>query len=207
MDIKDDFLTSVGFFLYGNDVLHWNDAGVLALVRPWQSDQPGDVRMKVLIAIDNSECSLAAFKSVMESYWPLETEFEIVSVVEPIMGEFPVAITYVDAMVQAQEELKGAAKKFLSQRKEELAEKFQTSCVTTRVYEGDIADTILQRADSFDADLIVLGSHGRRGLNKFLLGSIAERVATHAKCSVEIVRDKNAAKLKKDEGKHVTAAR
>jgi nucleotide-binding universal stress UspA family protein len=43
-------------------------------------------------------------------------------------------------------------------------------------------------ADEWKADLIVLGSHGKHGIEKFLLGSVAESVARHAKCSVMIVR-------------------
>ncbi len=52
---------------------------------------------------------------------------------------------------------------------------------------------ILSDADEWGADLIVCGSHGRRGVNRFLLGSVSEAVATHAKCSVEIIRPKPAA--------------
>jgi nucleotide-binding universal stress UspA family protein len=49
-------------------------------------------------------------------------------------------------------------------------------------------ELILQDADEWGADLIVCGSHGRRGLSRFLLGSVSEAIATHAKCSVEIIR-------------------
>ena len=53
---------------------------------------------------------------------------------------------------------------------------------------GDIRDTIIDAAAEWRADLIVVGSHGQRGIQRFLLGSVAEFVARHAKCSVEIVR-------------------
>lgn len=46
----------------------------------------------------------------------------------------------------------------------------------------------LEQASKWGADLIVLGSHGRKGLKHFLLGSVSETVARHAICSVEIVR-------------------
>ena len=49
-------------------------------------------------------------------------------------------------------------------------------------------DIILQEAASWGADLIALGSHGRHGPDRFLLGSVSEAVAMHAACSVEIVR-------------------
>jgi nucleotide-binding universal stress UspA family protein len=60
--------------------------------------------------------------------------------------------------------------------------------VETAVEVGDIREKIIDCASDWDADLIVVGSHGRSGIPRFLLGSVAEFVARHAKCSVEIVR-------------------
>jgi nucleotide-binding universal stress UspA family protein len=60
--------------------------------------------------------------------------------------------------------------------------------VTSAVEEGDPKSTILDTARDWGADLIVLGSHGRKGLEHFLMGSVSEAVARHAGCSVEIVR-------------------
>ena len=56
------------------------------------------------------------------------------------------------------------------------------------VKKGKVRETILENATEWEADLIVLGSHGRKGVKRFLLGSVAESVARHAPCSVEIVR-------------------
>jgi len=53
---------------------------------------------------------------------------------------------------------------------------------------GDPRAVILDAARAWPADLIVLGSHGRRGLDRFLMGSVAESVAIHAHCSVEVIR-------------------
>ena len=60
--------------------------------------------------------------------------------------------------------------------------------VTTRVVEAEIRTAILDVAADWQADLIVLGSHGRKGIQRFMLGSVAESVARHAPCSVLIVR-------------------
>lgn len=49
-------------------------------------------------------------------------------------------------------------------------------------------EIIPDEASRWGADLIVVGSHGRRGINRFLLGSISEAVAIHADCSVEVIR-------------------
>jgi nucleotide-binding universal stress UspA family protein len=53
---------------------------------------------------------------------------------------------------------------------------------------GHPTSRIVDAAEEWHADLIVVGSHGRRGLERFLLGSVSEVVARHAHCSVEIIR-------------------
>ncbi|HKG22127.1 MAG TPA: universal stress protein, partial [Blastocatellia bacterium] len=50
---------------------------------------------------------------------------------------------------------------------------------------------ITDEAERWGADLIVVGSHGYQGLTRLLLGSVSQAVASHAKCSVEIVRGRN----------------
>jgi nucleotide-binding universal stress UspA family protein len=54
--------------------------------------------------------------------------------------------------------------------------------------EGDAADQIVRACRSTKSDLIVMGTHGRRGLQKFFLGSVAERVVATAPCPVVTVR-------------------
>jgi nucleotide-binding universal stress UspA family protein len=61
------------------------------------------------------------------------------------------------------------------------------------VREGDARSAILDEADSWGADLIVVGSHGRTGLKRLVLGSVAAAVVAHAHCSVEVVRRHGAA--------------
>jgi nucleotide-binding universal stress UspA family protein len=60
--------------------------------------------------------------------------------------------------------------------------------VDTAITVGDVRETIIDSAAEWHADLIVVGSHGQRGLKRLLLGSVAEFVARHAPCSVEVVR-------------------
>jgi nucleotide-binding universal stress UspA family protein len=49
-------------------------------------------------------------------------------------------------------------------------------------------NVIIEEADQTDVDLIVVGSHGHRGIERFMLGSVSEAVALHAHCSVEVIR-------------------
>jgi nucleotide-binding universal stress UspA family protein len=54
---------------------------------------------------------------------------------------------------------------------------------------GEPRALILDSAEACAADLIVVASHGRRGLDRFLIGSVSEAVATYAQCSVEVIRN------------------
>lgn len=58
------------------------------------------------------------------------------------------------------------------------------------IREGDVHNEIVTVADEIDAELIVMGTHGRRGINRLLLGSVAESVARRAHCAVLLVRPK-----------------
>ena len=62
--------------------------------------------------------------------------------------------------------------------------------VITKIISGSAREVILDEAEKWGADLIVLGSHGYSGWRRFLLGSVSHAVAAHAHCSVEIARQK-----------------
>jgi nucleotide-binding universal stress UspA family protein len=62
--------------------------------------------------------------------------------------------------------------------------------VVVHVRRGSPADEIAQLAADLDADLVVVGSHGRRGVSRLVLGSVAERVSRLARCAVWIIRPK-----------------
>jgi nucleotide-binding universal stress UspA family protein len=59
----------------------------------------------------------------------------------------------------------------------------------TVIRQGSPADEILKAAQKMKADLIVTGSHGRHGAQKFLLGSVSSKVIDHAACSVLVIKD------------------
>ena len=56
--------------------------------------------------------------------------------------------------------------------------------------QGDPAEEILRAAERHRADLIVMGSKGLTGLERYLLGSVSRKVARHASCSVLVVRSR-----------------
>ena len=141
--------------------------------------------MKILLAIDDSKFSEAAAKTVAAQFRPPDTEVRILNVVEPPIamleppqmspGYYP---ELEDRLPQARELVDRVAKTLSSAG-------FR---VTTLVVTGDARSVILDDAAEWHADLIALGSHGRRGLRRFFLGSVSDAVARHASCSVQIVR-------------------
>jgi nucleotide-binding universal stress UspA family protein len=144
--------------------------------------------MKILLAIDESKFSEAATNTVITQIKPKDAEIRLLHVVEP----FPVRLARRKGtrespdFVAARMEQREHAKKLLSRATEKL--RSAGFKVTSSVEEGDARDVILNRAERWLADLIVVGSHGRTGLDRFLIGSVSEAVARHARCSVEIVR-------------------
>ena len=61
--------------------------------------------------------------------------------------------------------------------------------ITPKIAEGFPAKVILETIDAEDIDLVVMGSSGKSGIDKFLMGSVAEKVVKSAKCNVLIIHD------------------
>lgn len=144
--------------------------------------------MKILVATDGSKFSEAAIQEVASRFNAKGAEVLILQAVEPLVFSAPpqMAPGYAPELAgQREERLKEAKASVAAASKVLQAGGF---AVTTRVVEADPRTAILDIAAESGANLIVVGSHGRKGLKKFLLGSVAESVARHSSCSVLIVR-------------------
>jgi nucleotide-binding universal stress UspA family protein len=146
--------------------------------------------MKILLATDGSECSKAAVSAVADRPWPENSEIRIISAVEipytPTTETWVIPDSYYKELEKAAEEQAKLATKDAVDRIRD--GKTSGLEVSMKIATGSPKDVILNEAENFDADLIVLGSHGYSGWQRFLLGSVSHAVATHAHCSVEIVR-------------------
>lgn len=152
--------------------------------------------MRVLIAVDESDSSSLAVESVTSRLWPEDTEFRIINVIEPIYHDGAFAnidipsIGDLPSILEAQEQYCNHCIELVIAKKRQIKERHPSNEIDHIVANGYVAETIIKEATEWGADLIVLGSHGRKGIQKFLLGSVAERVAIHSPCSVEIVKQK-----------------
>ena len=145
--------------------------------------------MKILLAVDGSEHSAAAADAVAGRPWPPGTTMRVLSAVERVTP--PAAEVWYDAggsLERTREELTRRAELLTAG----VADTLRAGALTaeTAVREGDPRSVIVDEAEEWGADLIVVGSHGYTGLKRWLLGSVAQSVVSHAPCSVEVVRRK-----------------
>ena len=149
--------------------------------------------MNILLAIDSSPCSHSAVDSVLDRPWPAGTRFHLLSVIEPFHPEFAGwQPAYGPLAYEAQQEQLSATQDLVKHEAERLSEAFGAENVSFAVVEGFIKDRIIQAAQAWPAELIIMGTHGRHGFEKLLLGSISQAVMSSAPCSVEIVKSRKA---------------
>ena len=143
--------------------------------------------MKVLIGIDESPHAQTVLRWVMRTPWPPDTRFLVLSAAPIRMAAYSMievgAMRAVETLeqetVQTHQELVSAAEREL-----------RTAGLPTEgiVEPGDPRDVLIRTAEGKGVDMIVVGSHGRTGLARLLVGSVASYVASHAPCTVVIVR-------------------
>jgi nucleotide-binding universal stress UspA family protein len=135
--------------------------------------------VKILIGVDDSVFSEAAVEAVARRKYDPGTQVRLVSAVEPVYLGFE----------KAQEtNLYARAREAVDRAVRVLRDGETSFEITTEIIEGSAKQVIVEEAERWGADLVVVGSHGRRGMQRFLLGSVSQAVAMHAPCSVEIVR-------------------
>lgn len=150
--------------------------------------------MKILIATDGSNYGQAAvnFAAKVVSQ-PDTTEVKIVSVIEPFaLNEIETVIEETDELASLTSAAARQADAVGKRLVNDFREKFSGTKieVSNEVLGGPAARTVVEKAEEWNADLIVVGSHGKGFWKRAWLGSVSDRVAHHAPCSVLIVREK-----------------
>jgi nucleotide-binding universal stress UspA family protein len=142
---------------------------------------------QILYATDFSTTSRKALDTALALARAQNCKLTVLNVLAPIvlMPE-----QYLDAMTM--DRLQKQAREWSTRQLTALATRAKKAGVKASVLlrEGDAAEQIVRTSRTTKSDLIVMGTHGRRGLQKFLLGSVAERVLRAAPCPVVTVRGK-----------------
>ena len=156
---------------------------------------------RILIGYDGSECADAALDDLTHAGLPLDADVQILSIAEVwLPPPPPSSYEIVDQAEKATSPAdlqhgfaKGcaAAKAALAlaeRARDRVLANFPNWKVTADSSCGSPAWELIARADQWKPDLIVVGSHGRTALGRFVLGSVSQRVLNEARCSVRISR-------------------
>jgi len=147
---------------------------------------------RILLATDGSDMSILATRSIAERPWPAGTEVRILCAVELALTTFEGALEPPFVNDRAMEVIREAGMKHaqdaISGAEEIIVGAGLKASESISVLVDSPKQIILEEATQWGADLIVVGSHGRRGISRFMLGSVSEAVATHAACSVDVIR-------------------
>jgi nucleotide-binding universal stress UspA family protein len=141
---------------------------------------------RILVPLDGSECARHAFDYALSLARAEGAEVEVCSVVYPagILGRTPIDPLEVKEIASA----KQAAEKTVD---DAIAKARARGVVAEGCVElGEPAATIVTRAEEIEADTIVMGTHGRSGVKRLFMGSVAEEVLRTSPCPVVIVREK-----------------
>jgi nucleotide-binding universal stress UspA family protein len=121
-------------------------------------------------------------------------QVRVLHVIEPIRAYISADMIphFVPHIARVEQERRKQANELVQRAARQLRKAgFRTSEI---VETGDPKIKIIDHAASWHADVIVLGSHGWKGLGRFLMGSVSEAVTHHAGCSVEVVRFRSTVK-------------
>lgn len=140
--------------------------------------------MKILVAIDDSKYSEAAINGVANYFKPQNAEVRILNVVTPVvLSALPqMSRGYAPELEDQAKQARVLVDKYAQQLR---ADGYK---VDSTIETGDVRESIIDSAARWNADLILLGSHGHKGMGRLLLGSVAESVVRHANCSVLVAR-------------------
>lgn len=144
--------------------------------------------MKIVIATDGSEYSKMMIDHIVSRPWADDDQFVIVTVAQDQAGA---VLAGMDLGTVDLPEERVHAKNILDKDFKRMKEAFPDHSIEAKVLSGFAAETICKFAAESSADMIVVGSKGRSGLARLVLGSVAEAVLKNAPCSVKVVKHKS----------------
>lgn len=144
----------------------------------------------VLLAVDEEHFGNLIADFVCSHRWHEDTRFRLLSVLPWMPPEKELRVS---ADLQNYVEKHRSAKRALLDNltKRLLQGHIKVENIETEILRGNPAELILEIAESWPADMLLIGSHGRKGVGLFLMGSVSSAVVEHAPCSVIVVRPQN----------------
>lgn len=150
--------------------------------------------MKILLAVDGSKFSDAAVDEIVQRPWPEGSHVRVVTALEypvatgtPMMRGAEVWALPPEYFEEVEKAIREGAEAFIRKAVEKLGS-VKGLEVSSEILNGSPKRVIIEDAEAWGADLIVVGSRGLGAWSRFLLGSVSLAVASHARCSVLIAR-------------------
>jgi nucleotide-binding universal stress UspA family protein len=137
---------------------------------------------RILLPIDFSDCSLDALEYAVLVAKQAKASIDLLHVLEPVTYGLDFTLSHAEERLQQRETL--------TKRLEDLSSALAVTGVTVKSHlrGGVPVDTILDNVRSLQIDLVIMGTHGRRGLSHMMAGSVAEAVLRRATCAILTVR-------------------
>ncbi|MCL9684928.1 universal stress protein [Legionella sp. EUR-108] len=142
----------------------------------------------IMIAVDGSDTSALAMQEAIRMTKDQKATLRIVYIVDESFVHDGEAVIDYDVLWES---ARKDGQKILNEM-EEIARqakiKFESQLIELKAFQGNIAEKINEATESQPTDLLVIGTHGRRGFNRLLLGSVAENVVRIATKPVLLIR-------------------
>ncbi|WP_455289131.1 universal stress protein [Cupriavidus necator] len=146
---------------------------------------------RILVAMDGGAASELALEQAMIIALAADAEVEVVHVVDDRSPFLDVSnldpVRLIEDLTTAGESVLAAASRLAAARIRHV-----TRLLGKPLIDGDIAATIAAEANGWGADLVVMGTHGRRGVRRLVMGSVARNVITLAVAPILLVRAEEA---------------
>jgi nucleotide-binding universal stress UspA family protein len=144
----------------------------------------------ILLAVDHSPHSNATVDWVLKQGWNRPFRVKVLTALPPVQEQIAREKDPIKAnkLVAAQHEMRASVNERLQICAQGMQQRFAAESVEHESVEGMPVEVILHAAQQWPADLLVIGSHGRSGITRFLLGSVSQAVAVKAPCPVEVVK-------------------
>ena len=143
---------------------------------------------KILIAVDNSTCSEKAAKAGYDLAKTFGAEVALVNIIEPVPANVNPDLSLAPVFLDTYDNSEENSHLLLREIEQKYSQGISTTYLTTL---DTASHGITHQAKEWEADLIVIGTHGRTGLYHFFVGSVAENVAGKDTCPVLIIPNKD----------------
>jgi nucleotide-binding universal stress UspA family protein len=145
--------------------------------------------MRILIAVDFGLYGKAQIDFLRRMGGGNNCDLRVLHVIEPLSWElqtgYPGTMQLSDVVIA---ECRRTAQLLVNDVQDQLKGACSPKSIDVEVRDGNIANEIIAAADEFNADLVIVGSHGKSGIARFLLGSVSQTISTNSKRSVLIAR-------------------